>query len=104
LPIGLLFARQRCLALSVRPAGDVISVALDLRGEFPPGAEHNFRSLVRSMAQAPLGAALGLPELADNLAVRVDENGVLLSGRLETSRLETSLKFMFAQEMRALLE
>jgi hypothetical protein len=102
--VALLFARQRALALSMRPGAASLSVALDLRGEFPPGAEHNFRSLVRSMGQAPLGAALGLARLADDMGVRMDERGALLTASLDTAELIASLRFLFVEEMRELFD
>lgn len=103
-PIALLFARQRSLAVAVRPAGTSLSIAVDLRGEFPPGAEHNFRTLVHSMGKAPLGSILGLSGVAEAMGVRSDEQGVLLTASLETSAIEGALKLMFAQEMREFFE
>jgi hypothetical protein len=103
-PIALLISRQRALGLSVRPVESALSVILDLRGEFPPGAEQNFRTLVRSMGQAPLGAALGLSSVAENMGVRADEQGVLITASLETAALEGALRLMFGAEMRELLE
>jgi hypothetical protein len=103
-PIALLFSRQRALAVAVRPAGSSLSVAVDFRGEFPPGAEHNFRTLVNSMGQAPLGSSLGLSRVAESMGVRSDEQGVLLTASLESSAIEGALKLMFAREMRELFE
>jgi hypothetical protein len=114
-PVAMLFARQRALAVSVRPVvartpegeqrpGSTLAIAVDLRGEFPPGAEQNFRTLVRSMAQAPLGSALGLTSIAEQMGVRADEQGVLLTASLETAVLEATLKLMLAKEMREMLE
>jgi len=103
-PIALLFSRQRALALAVRPVGAQLAVAADLRGEFPPGAEHNFRTLVHSMGQAPFGASLGLSQVADEMGVRADEQGVLLTANLESTAIEGALKLMFAKEMRAFFE
>ena len=103
-PIALLFARQRALAVAIRPAGTELAISVDLRGEFPPGAETNFRTLVNSMGKAPLGASLGLSTVAETMGVRVDEQGVLLTANLETAPLEGTLKVMFAKEMRELFE
>ncbi|MFT3927889.1 MAG: hypothetical protein QM778_35505 [Myxococcales bacterium] len=103
-PIALLFSRQRSLALAVRPAGTMLAVAVDLRGEFPPGAEHNFRTLVHSMGREPFGASLGLTQVAEGMGVRSDEQGVLLTANLESTAIESTLKLMFAQEMRELFD
>jgi hypothetical protein len=103
-PIGLLFSRQRALALSVRPTANTLAIVVDLRGDFPPGAEHNFRNLVRSMGQAPLGSALGLAHMAEIMGVRVDERGVLLTASMDVHELLAALKLLFVEEMRELFD
>lgn len=103
-PIALLFSRQRALALVVKPVEDALYVSLDLRGEFPPGAETNFRTLARSLGQAPLGSALGLARIAEEMSVRLDTHGVLLSTRLDVGEVLSTLRMMLAKEVRELLE
>jgi hypothetical protein len=102
--IGLLFARERALALSLRPTTHTLAFVVDLRGEFPPGAEHNFRNLVRSMGQAPLGSALGLARVAETMGVRLDERGVLLTASMDVHELLAALKLLFVEEMRELFD
>ncbi len=103
-PIALLFARQRALAVAVRPSGTQLAISVDLRGEFPPGAEQNFRTLVSSIGKEPLGASLGLSAVAQTMGVRLDEQGVLLTASLESAAIEGTLKLMFAREIRELFE
>jgi len=100
--VALLFARERALAVSVRPTQVVLPVAIDLRGEFPPGAEQNFRALARSLAGAQLGRALGLSQVPERMAVRLDERGAVVTFALEAKALVAGLRMLFFDDMRTL--
>lgn len=100
--VALLFARERALAVSVRPVGEVLGVGIDLRGEFPPGAEHNFRALAHSLGSASLGRALGLSHVAETMAIRVDAEGAFVTFALAARELVAGVRMMFYADMREL--
>lgn len=100
--VALLFARQRALAVVVQPLGRALGIGIDLRGEFPPGAEQNFRALARSLAASSLGRALGLSRVPENMAVRVDEDGAFITFALDAGDLVAGVRMMFYADMREL--
>lgn len=100
--VSLLFARERALAVSVRPTQAVLPVSIDLRGEFPPGAEHNFRALAKSLAGAQLGRAFGLSQVPERMAIRLDDRGAVLTFALEAKSLLGGLRMLFFDDMRTL--
>jgi len=100
--VALLFARERALAVSVRPTHTSLATGIDLRGEFPPGAENNFRALARSLAGAQLGRALGLSRVPDNMAVRVDEQGTFVTFALEAADLVAGVRMLFFDDLKQL--
>lgn len=102
-PIALLFARQRSLGLAARPTENKLSLTLDLLGEFPNGAEQNFRNLVRSLQNTALVSALGLSNVADSIEVRAEAQGVRLSTTFEAQLLERALRQLVSAEMRDLV-
>ncbi len=102
-PIALLFAQQKSLMLEVNPSDPGLSLVLDLQGDFPPGAEHNFRSLLRSVASAPLGSALGLESAAEATEIRVDARGTALAITLDAGLIARATQLLVATEMKDLL-
>jgi hypothetical protein len=100
--VALLFARERALAVSARPTHAAVAVAIDMRGEFPPGAENNFRALARSLASAQLGRALGLSRVPDTMAVRVDAQGTFVTFALEATELTAGLRMLFFDDLKQL--
>jgi len=102
--VALLFARERALAVSVRPTHTTLATGIDMRGEFPPGAENNFRALARSLSSAQLGRALGLSRVPDNMAIRVDAQGTFVTFALEVSDLVAGVRMLFFDDLRQLFD
>lgn len=100
--VALLFARERALAVTVRPTHTTLATGIDMRGEFPPGAENNFRALARSLSSAQLGRALGLSRVPDNMAIRVDEQGSYVTFALEASELVAGVRMLFFDDLKQL--
>ncbi|HEY6878219.1 MAG TPA: hypothetical protein VI299_09370 [Polyangiales bacterium] len=100
--VSLLFARERALALTVRPTHEALAVMFDMRGEFPPGAENNFRSLGRSLAGTQLGRALGLSHAPETMAIRVDDQGAVVTFALVGRELVAGVRMMFFDDLRTM--
>ncbi len=102
--VGLLLARQTALAADLRPdESGTLRIALELRGEFPPGAEDNFRALASSIAESDLGAALGARDALPTLRIETEEARVSLHASLASEILAAGLRTLFVAEMRELL-
>jgi hypothetical protein len=101
---ALLLSREKALAVAVVPGAELLSVSVDLRGELPPGAEANLRTWARSVGGSDLGRVLGLGEVADQMAIRVDESGALVTFQLDAEALLSGVRFLFFDEMRVLFE
>ena len=78
--VGMLLARQEQMAATIHPEGEGLVVQVVLTGEFPPGAEGNFRHLIEGVAASDLGRALGLADAQDSLEIRVGED--MATGRV----------------------
>jgi len=101
---SLLLARQRSMAASVRAEGESELVfAVELRGEFPEGAEDNFRQWVQSMGRSPMGAALGISEAARTLSIQLDDESAVLRAQVASATLATGLRVLFVAELEELL-
>ena len=100
--VALLFARERALAVSVRATHTTLAVGIDLRGEFPPGAENNFRALAKSLASAQLGRALGLSRVPESMAIRADRQGAFVTFALVADELVAGVRMLFFDDLRAL--
>lgn len=100
--VSLLFARERALAVSVQPTHAALAIGIDLRGEFPPGAENNFRALARSLATAQLGRALGLSRVPESMAIRADQQGAFVTFALVAAELVAGVRMLFFDDLRAL--
>jgi hypothetical protein len=102
---ALLLARERALAVSVAPADDRESLdfRVGLRGEFPPGAEDNFRALAESVSESDLGMAMGMGESLPSLRIRVEAEAVELTFRIRARSLSIGLRVLFSGEIRELL-
>jgi hypothetical protein len=100
--VALLFARERALAVAVRPTHEALAVAFDARGEFPNGAENNFRALARSLSSTQLGRALGFSRVPETVAIRVDAQGAVVTFALVTRELVAGVRMMFFDDLRTL--
>jgi hypothetical protein len=100
--VSILFAREQSLALTVRPTHEALAVALDLRGEFPPGAENNFRALARSLSSTQLGRALGFSRVPETMAIRVDDQGAMVTFALVARDLVAGVRMMFFDDLRTM--
>lgn len=100
--VSLLFARERALAATMQPTARVLAVSIDMRGEFPNGAEHNFRALARSLSSATLGRALGLSRIAETMAIRVDAQGAVVTFAIDARDLVAGVKMLFYDDMQEL--
>jgi hypothetical protein len=100
---SLLLARQRALAACLAAADDAhLDLAVDLRGEFPEGASHNFRVLVTSLAASDVGAALGLAEGLPTLRIQAGAEGVALTLRVGAPSVARGLLLLMGSEVGAL--
>jgi hypothetical protein len=99
---ALLLAEERALAATARPQSGAFGIAIDLRGEFPTGAEHNFRMLALNVAQSPLGHVLGLADLERSLVVQRAATGVQLTFEWPAQRLAHGLRTLFLDDLRSL--
>lgn len=102
--VGVLLSRERALAARFEPGDVEIDVELELRGEFPPGAEQNFRALVKSLGGTDLGAVLGLADIGDALRIRADDQGVELQFPLRTQALLRGVRMLFSQDLMRMLQ
>ncbi len=102
--VGVLLARERALAATMRPTdAGALDVGADMRGEFPPGAQDNFRALARSLAESDLGAALGARDALHTLRITAEETRVALHAELDPGLLASGLRALFVAELRELL-
>ncbi len=102
--VGMLLARQRVLVVAAYPLERDIRAAAELRGEFPPGAEANFRALAHSLARTELGDLLGLREALPSLRIEADDRRVALSAELDPVRLASGLRVLLVAELPELVE
>jgi hypothetical protein len=101
--VSLLFAREQALALTVRPTHEALAVAIDMRGEFPPGAENNLRALARSLSSTQLGRALGFSRVPETMAIRVDDQGATVTFALVARELVAGVRMMFFDDLRTIM-
>ncbi|GAB5547464.1 MAG: hypothetical protein SangKO_072240 [Sandaracinaceae bacterium] len=103
--VGLLLARQTALAADLRPdESGTLRIALELRGEFPPGAEDNFRA-PRLLDRGVRPRRRARRERRAPDAPYRDRGGAGLPARLPREReiLAAGLRTLFVAEMRELL-
>ncbi|MFW6049867.1 MAG: hypothetical protein ACODAU_01765 [Myxococcota bacterium] len=102
---SVLLARQRALCVAVAAEDDEhLRVAVDLRGEFPEGAEQNFRALASSLAASDMGAALGLREGLASLRVQAEQRRVVVGMEIPARTLARGLVLLFGADVQAVLE
>jgi len=102
--VGLLLARQTALAVEARPDDDgALRLGMELRGEFPPGAEENFLALAASIAESDLGAALGARDALPTLRIETEDTRISLRATVASEILAAGLRTLFVAEMRELL-
>jgi len=106
--VGLLLARLEDASLAISPAGSAEPGALELRvrlfGEFPPGADENFRALIAGLSEDDLGRAIGLEEVARSLAIEVLPLEIRFTARVRASTLARGLRVLVGAEIDELLD
>jgi hypothetical protein len=103
--VGLLLARLEDAVLSVAPsAPGSLALRVRLYGEFPPGADENFRTLIASLSEADLGRALGLEEIARSLAIEVVGPEIRLTATVRAATLSRGLRMLAGAEISEMLE
>jgi hypothetical protein len=105
--VGVILAGTEQMALTLTPDGDSrVSLWLSLHGRFPSTIEDNLRSLAASLADEPLGAALGIAEAIPSLRVTLgeDQQTVTAELKLSTSRVVRGLELLFGADLWRLLE
>lgn len=100
LGLSLLLARQTSMAASITPADDALVTEVELRGEFPPGADGNFETWVQSIARTDLGHALGIQAGLPTLALRVRDVGVAFTLDVPAEIFARGLRLLFVAELR----
>jgi hypothetical protein len=101
-PIAILLARERSLSVTAAPDPDGAgTIALSVRfvGEFPPGADANFRQLAASLAQTDLGRAVGMPAALASLTVEARASEVLLGAHVGAEGLARGLWLAMGAEI-----
>ncbi|MFO0683528.1 MAG: hypothetical protein U0234_15835 [Sandaracinus sp.] len=103
--VGLLLSEEETLLVAAAPEGSsAIRVSVDLTGGFPPTAEQNFRQLAVSLAQSPMGTALGLRSALGTLEVEASPTAVSLTATLSAAEVARGLHLTFGAEIAEALE
>ena len=92
-PPGTLDARLDVSGPLATPARWLVDAALDLS---------NLRALARSLASAELGRAFGLSRVPETMAIRVDDQGALITFALDARELIAGVRMLFFDDMRQL--
>ena len=116
-PIGLLLSRQTGLRVEVASGthrddtpeapnnseatsrGESLHLSVHLEGEFPTGAEDNFRALLTSLAETDLGRVLGLPDALPTLQIARRQSGIELDADFEATTLSRGVHLLFRAEI-----
>jgi hypothetical protein len=101
--IGILLAQEEALAAAAYPVEDAVRVVVDLRGEFPEGAEQNFRAFVGALAESPLGEVAGVNDALGSLRIQSEEERVVLQLDLDPAQLSRGLRVLLLAELPELL-
>jgi hypothetical protein len=101
--LGLLLARLEHTTVTFNAVGLALEIDVQLQGEFPPGAEDNFRTLVTSIAQSDLGHALGMQEVARSLVVHASSSEVSMHATADAATIASGLRALVGAEMDELL-
>jgi hypothetical protein len=102
--LGLLLARLEHTTITFDAVGPTLVIDVHLEGEFPPGAEDNFRALVASVAHSDLGEALGMQEVERSLVVHASSSEVTMHAAAEAATIAGGLRALVGAEMDELLE
>ncbi|AKF08149.1 hypothetical protein [Sandaracinus amylolyticus] len=103
--VALLLARERAMLVAGTPRGERdIGLVAELRGEFPPGADENFRALFASLASSDLGVAIGMPAALETFTVDADAEHVVLRATIPAGTLAAALRVLFEAEITELVE
>jgi hypothetical protein len=100
---ALLLSEERALVAVAQPEDGFFRIAIELRGDFPPGAEDNFSRLVTSVAHAPLGQLLGLGEVERELWVVKQPEAVQITFHWPAQRLALGLRSIFMDDLHDLI-
>ena len=104
-PLGLLLANQRAMAIAVTEAdGERLRLQIAFVGEFPVGAETNFRQWIEAMARDDLGRVMGLNRALDSLAVVDDNDRIVVSITISSGDLVRGIRVLFDAEIADLVE
>jgi hypothetical protein len=99
----LLLAEERALAATAEPRADRIALSVTLRGDFPPGADANFRSLVESLSRSELGGVVGLEDALPTLVVTSGDGAVSLAADVPAETVARALRTVFGGEIHEIL-
>lgn len=102
--IGMLLAREETMVVILRAEDDGLRLEAELRGEFPPDSQSNFRTFVESVAETDLGAALALEEALPSLRIQAAEDYVRLTVRVAPGALARGLRILLVAEIEEMLE
>ncbi len=98
--VSLLLAEEESMLIALAPFGSgSVHVAVEIEGEFPVGADANFRQLIVSIAQSTMGTALGLRSALESLAVDATPAGVTLRADFDAHELARGLSLLFRAEI-----
>lgn len=101
--VALLLSQERALAATALPQDGSFQMAIELRGDFPPGADQNFARLAASVGHAPLGQLLGLGEIERDLRVTPQDGAVSITFSWPAQRLALGLRTIFMEDLRDLM-
>ncbi len=99
-PVGILLARVRSTCVTAVPSGTgSIGVSVRFTGEFPPGADGNFRRLASSLAQTDLGRAVGMADAMSSFTLEAVGPQVRLAALLSAEGLARGLWLAMGAEI-----
>jgi len=99
-PLGLLLSNQRAMAMAVTEAeGEQLGLHVAFVGEFPAGAEANFRQWIEAMAQDDLGRVIGLNRGLSSLDVIADSDRVVVSMTISSGDVVRGIRVLFDAEI-----
>ncbi len=102
--LAVLLAHQSAILLSLDPDGAAgVDISIVIRGRFPPSAEDNFRTLIRSIAGSEIGASLGIDSRLRTLGVEASEDEVAMHLSLESTKAATGLEHLLGADTSRLL-
>jgi len=99
-PLGLLLANQRALAIAIGDEGPShLGIELAFVGEFPEGAEANFRHWIGAMATDDLGRVMGLDTSLASLDIVASPDRIIVSFALPSEQVVRGVRILFDAEI-----